>query len=136
MNDWIQYIPYHVDVDPQSPGRTQHWFNIEDMEKALGRKVTWVYGNWIEPGAVAGDHWHEKHEVVIWMIVGELEMTLARIDSPDEKVKVVISAEDKRLMVLPRHVYHHAKNASGEKALALMFATTQPREEGDEFYLG
>jgi hypothetical protein len=69
-------IPFHIDIDPKKPGRTQNWFEMEALEKALGRKITWVYSNLIEPGKTAGSHYHKEHEVLVWVAEGELVMHL------------------------------------------------------------
>ena len=58
-------IPFHVDRDPAKPGRTQNWFELAALEKAVGRKITWVYSNLIEPGKTAGSHYHKEHEVLV-----------------------------------------------------------------------
>ncbi|HTB35210.1 MAG TPA: cupin domain-containing protein [bacterium] len=125
-------IPYHIDIDPKKPGRTQNWFEMAALEKALGRPITWVYSNLIEPGKTAGSHYHHEHEVLVWVASGELVMHLRDVDS-DEAETVTVKANSELLSV-PRRVYHAGGNIGTEPCLAVMFASTKPRDAGDEYF--
>jgi uncharacterized RmlC-like cupin family protein len=126
-------IPFHIDVDPAKPGRTQNWFDMAALEAALGRKITWVYSNEIAPGKTAGSHYHKDHEVLVWVASGELVMHLrdARVD---EAETVVIKANSE-LLSIPAYVYHAGGNVGTEPCLAVMFASSKPRDSKDEYFL-
>jgi uncharacterized RmlC-like cupin family protein len=130
MKPWTR-IPFHVDIDPNKPGRVQNWFEIEKLEKVLGKKITWVYSNMIEPGRTAGVHYHYEHEVIVWVARGELVMHLKDVDSDDAET-VTIKANDD-LLLIPKKVYHAGGNVSDKPCLAVMFATTKPRDVNDEY---
>lgn len=125
-------IPFHIDIDPKKPGRTQNWFEMEALEKALGRKITWVYSNLIEPGKTAGSHYHKQHEVLVWVAEGELSMHLRDVHS-DEAETVIIKANEP-LLSIPADVYHAGGNVSDKPCLAVMFAATKPRDGADEYF--
>ena len=130
MKTWTR-VPFHIDVDPDKPGRTQDWFELEKLEKALGKKIAWIYSNRMEPGKVAGTHYHLEHEVLVWIIEGELSMHLKDVDSGEEETIVLKAGED--LLTIPRKVYHAGSNLSDKQCLSIMFATTQPRDINDEY---
>lgn len=125
-------IPFHIDRDPAKPGRTQSWFEIAALEKALGRKITWIYSNLIEPGKTAGSHFHEEHEVLVWVAEGELVMHLKEVDS--DEVETVTVKANSELLSVPKRVYHAGGNVSDKPCLAVMFASTKPRDAQDEYF--
>ena len=132
MIPWTK-VPYHIDRDPAKPGRTQNWFELAALEQALGRPITWVYSNLIEPGKTAGSHYHLEHEVLVWVVQGELVMHLKDVDS--EEVETVVVKANEPLLSVPKRVYHAGGNVSGEPCLAVMFASTKPRDGGDEYFV-
>jgi uncharacterized RmlC-like cupin family protein len=126
-------VPFHIDRDPAKPGRTQNWFELSALEEALGRKITWVYSNMIEPGKTAGSHYHHEHEVLVWVAQGEMVMHLrdARVD----EAETLVLKANSDLLVVPGHVYHAGGNVTDQPCLVVMFASTKPRDASDEYFL-
>ncbi len=131
MISWKR-IPFHIDIDPLKPGRAQRWFEIAQLEKVLGRKITWVYSNTIEPGKTAGSHYHKEHEVLVWIAKGELVMHLKDVGSDDAET-IVLKANDS-LLLIPANVYHAGGNVSNEECISIMFAVSKPRDSSDEYF--
>ena len=127
-----RWLEYKIDVDPTKPGRRQEVFDLKAIEKALGAPITFVYSNQIQPGATAGMHYHTQHQVAVWMRDGELEMTLEDVRSKEREV--VVLRPGSRLLLVPTEVYHAAANKSDKPALAIMFATTKPRDPNDDWH--
>lgn len=126
-------VPFHIDLDPAKPGRTQNWFDLAALEAALGRKITWVYSNLIEPGKTAGSHYHKDHEVLVWVAQGELVMHLR--DAHKDEAETVVLKANSDLLIVPADVYHAGGNVSDQPCLVVMFASTQPRNAHDEYFL-
>jgi uncharacterized RmlC-like cupin family protein len=126
-------IPFHIDRDPAKPGRTQNWFELAQLEKAMGRPITWVYSNRIAPGKTAGSHYHKEHEVFVWVAEGEMVMHLrdARVD----EAETLVLKADSELLLVPADVYHAGGNVSDKDCLVVMFASTKPRDAKDEYFL-
>lgn len=127
-----KWLEYTIDIDPQKPGRRQEVFELKAIEKALGAPITYVYSNQIQPGATAGMHYHKLHQVAVWLRDGELEMTLEDVRS--HKREVVVLRPGNRLLLVPKEVYHEAANRTDKPALAIMFATTIPRDPNDDWH--
>jgi len=129
-----RWLEYKIDVDPDRPGRRQEVFDLQAIALALGASIQYVYSNEIQPGATAGMHYHKQHQVAVWMRHGELEMTLKDIRSSEQEV--IVLRPGNRLLLVPKEVYHSAANKTDKAALAIMFATTPPREPSDEWRQG
>ncbi len=126
------FTPFHVDDDPSKPGRRQNWFDLAALEKALGRKITWVYSNLIQPGATAGSHYHKEHEVLVWVVEGELTMHLRDVRS--DLAETLRLPANGPLLCVPKEVYHAGANLGDRPCLALMFASSRPRNSKDEYF--
>jgi len=126
---WLEYT---IDEDPKKPGRRQEVFDLKAIEAVLGAPITYVYANQIQPGATAGMHYHKQHQVAVWMRDGELEMTLEDMHSHEREV--VQLRPGNRLLLVPKEIYHAAANKSDRPALAVMFATTKPRDPNDDWH--
>ena len=127
-----RWLDYKIDIDPKKPGRRQEVFDLKTIEAALGAPITYVYANHIQPGATAGMHYHKQHQVAIWMREGELELTLEDVTSHAREV--VRLQPGNRLLLVPKMVYHAAANKTDKPALAIMFATTKPRDPNDDWH--
>ncbi len=127
-----RWIEYTIDEDPRKPGRRQEVFEMKAIEAALGAPITYVYSNEIQPGATAGMHYHKQHQVAVWMRDGEIEMTLEDVRSHEREV--VILRPGNRLLLIPTEVYHAAANKTAQAALAIMFATSMPRDPNDDWH--
>ena len=127
-----RWLEYKIDEDPRKPGRRQEVFDLKAIEQALGAPIQYVYSNQIQPGATAGMHYHKQHQVAVWMRDGELEMTLEDVRSKEREV--IVLRPGSRLLLVPKEVYHSAANKTDMPALAIMFATTVPRDPTDEWH--
>src|SRR5437667_2978619 len=127
-----RWLVYTCDVEPKEPGRGQEVFALKAIEKALGATITHVYSNQIRPGATAGMHYHKVHEVAVWMREGELEMTLEDVKTHVREV-ITLRPSNKMLLV-PTETYHAAANRTDKPALAIMFATSVPRDPNDDWH--
>jgi uncharacterized RmlC-like cupin family protein len=127
-----KWLEYKIDEDPKKPGRRQEVFDLKAIEKALGAPIMYVYSNQIQPGATAGMHYHKHHQVAVWMREGELEMTLEDVHSREREVHVLRPGN--RLLLVPKETYHAAANKTKQPALAIMFATTKPRDPNDDWH--
>src|SRR6266496_2898482 len=127
-----KWLAYKIDADPKKPGRRQEVFDLKAIEQALGAPITYVYSNHIQPGATAGKHYHRQHQVAVWMRDGELEMTLEDVHSHEREV--IVLRPGNRMLLVPKEIYHAAANKTDKPALAIMFATTQPRDANDEWH--
>jgi len=127
-----RWLEYKIDVDPNKPGRRQEVFDLKAIEKALGAPITHVYSNQIQPGATAGMHYHKVHQVAVWMREGELEMTLE--DVKTHKREVITLRPGNKLLLVPSEMYHAATNKTDKPALAIMFATSVPRDPNDDWH--
>ena len=127
-----RWLEYKIDEDPRKPGRRQEVFDLKAIEHALGAPIHYVYSNQIQPGATAGMHYHKQHQVAVWMRDGELEMTLEDMRSKEREV--IVLRPGNRLLLVPKEVYHSAANKTDMPALAIMFATTIPRDPTDEWH--
>ena len=119
-------------VDRKKPGRRIEFIDLGKVERALGRRIRHVYHNTIQPGAVAGDHWHKGHAVALDMRRGCLDLVLE--DVKTGKVWKGRIREGEALMLIPGYEYHAARNPGPGVAQATMYATTPPRNEGDSFH--
>ena len=127
-----RWIEYRIDEDPRKPGRRQEVFEMKAIEAALGAPITHVYSNQIQPGATAGVHYHKTHQVAVWMREGELEMTLEDVKTHEREV--ITLRPNNKLLLIPREVYHAAANKTAQPALAIMFATSIPRDPNDDWH--
>lgn len=125
---WLEFL---IDVDPKKPGRRQEVFDLKAIEQALGAPITHVYSNEIQPGATAGVHYHKTHQVAVWMREGELELTLEDVQTHEREV--VTLRPGNTLLLIPTLMYHAAANTTGKPALAIMFATSAPRDPNDDW---
>ncbi len=118
-------------IDKMKPGRKIEFIDLAKIEKKVGARIRHVYHNTIQPGAVAGDHWHKGHAVAVEMRKGKLNMVLE--DVKTGKFWKGTIREGEPLLLIPGYEYHAAKNPGPGVALATMYATTPPRNEGDSF---
>jgi uncharacterized RmlC-like cupin family protein len=127
-----RWLEYKIDEDPRKPGRRQEVFDLKAIEQALGAPIRYVYSNQIQPGATAGTHYHKQHQVAVWIRNGELEMTLEDMRSREREI--VVLRPGSRLLLVGKDIYHSAANKTDTPALAIMFATTAPRDPADEWH--
>jgi len=127
-----KWLEFKIDEDPKKPGRRQEVFDLKAIEQALGAPITHVYSNEIQPGATAGVHYHKTHQVAVWMREGEIEMTLEDVRTHEREV--ITLRPNNKLLLVPALMYHAASNKSGKPALAVMFATSVPRDPTDDWH--
>jgi uncharacterized RmlC-like cupin family protein len=127
-----KWLAFKIDEDPKKPGRRQEVFDLKAIEQALGAPITHVYSNEIQPGATAGVHYHKQHQVAVWMREGEIEMTLEDVKTREREVLCLKPGN--RLLLIPALMYHAASNKTNKPALAIMFATSGPRDPNDDWH--
>lgn len=127
-----KWLEFKIDVDPKKPGRRQEVFDLKAIEQAIGAPITYVYSNEIQPGATAGVHYHKEHQVAVWMREGEIEMTLEDVKTHEKEI--VHLKPGNKLLIIPTLMYHAAANKSDKQALAIMFATSVPRNPNDDWH--
>ncbi len=127
----MQRLKPAVLVDPAKPGRRIEFIDLGLVERKLGARIRHVYHNTIQPGAVAGDHWHKRHAVAVEMRKGRLDLVLQDVKSG--KLWRGRIREGDPLLLIPGYEYHAAKNPGPGVAQATMYASTPPRNEGDSF---
>ena len=118
-------------VDRAKPGRKIEFIDLGKVEQKLGARIRHVYHNTIQPGAVAGDHWHKQHAVAVEMRKGRLNMVLQDVKSG--KFWRGTIKEGDPLLLIPGYEYHAAKNPGPGVAKATMYASSPPRNEGDSY---
>ena len=126
-----KWLEFAIDVDPKKPGRRQEVFGLKAIEQALGAPITHVYSNEIQPGATAGMHYHKTHQVAVWMREGEIEMTLEDVQTHEREALTLTPGN--KLLLIPTEMYHAASNNTDKPALAIMFATSAPRDPNDDW---
>ena len=118
-------------VDRSKPGRRIEFVDLVRVGRALGAPIRHVYHNTIQPGAVAGDHWHKRHAVAVDVRKGRLQMILQDVRT-GRFWQGLVKAGDP-LMLIPGWEYHAARNPGPGPAQATMYATTPPRNEADSW---
>lgn len=127
----MQRMKPAVLVDRAKPGRKIEFIDLDKVGRKLGARIRHVYHNTIQPGAVAGDHWHKRHAVAVEMRKGRLEIVLQDVKSGKfwrGKIK-----EGDPLLLIPGYEYHAARNPGPGVAKATMYASSPPRNEGDSY---
>lgn len=127
----MQRMKPAVLVDRAKPGRTIEFIDLGKVERKLGARIRHVYHNTIQPGAVAGDHWHKRHAVAVEMRKGRLDIVLEDVKSG--KFWRGTIKEGDPLLLIPGYEYHAAKNPGPGVAKATMYASSPPRNEGDSY---
>jgi dTDP-4-dehydrorhamnose 3,5-epimerase len=89
--------------------------------------LTSVYSFTIRPGYVKGWNLHEQHEDRYFLLAGEMELVLfdPRPDSPTcgEVCSVTLSAYNRRIVNVPRNVWHADHNIGATDVLVVNFPT-------------
>src|SRR5260370_29559 len=106
--------------DPAKPGRRIEFVDLGKIERKLGARIRHVYHNTIQPGAVAGDHWHRRHAVAVDVRKGRLEIVLENLKT-GKHWRGIVKAGDP-LLLIPGHEYHAARNPGPRVAQATMYA--------------
>ena len=131
MDSWRR-LPYHIDRDSTKPGRVQSWFELSAVEALIGRPISWCYTNRISPGATAGSHSHQEHEVAVCALMGSFDVFLRDLTTGKEEHFTV--QPESLLFTIPKNVYHEVRNVSASDGIILVFGTTRPRDEADTIY--
>lgn len=89
--------------------------------------MVFAYAFTIRPGAAKGWGMHKQHEDRYGFLAGELELVLfdGREDSPTHGMesRLVLSVHHRRLLVIPRGVWHAERNLGREDVLVVNFPT-------------
>lgn len=89
--------------------------------------MAFAYAFTIRPGAAKGWGMHREHEDRYTFLHGELEVVLydGREDSPTAglEARLVLSEHHRRLLVIPRGVWHAERNLGARDVLVVNFPT-------------
>lgn len=109
---------------------------LAEVGQALGEPVTVMYTNNLEPGSVAGNHYHIRKREVFQVSHGRVEVHLLDVGTRD-RVMVRLSSDpgsrDCRYLVVPSGVAHAVRNIGPGIARLNVFATDEPRKTSDDF---
>lgn len=129
---------HRVDVRAGKPGRYLSVFALDEIARYLNGIPNHVYTNAIDPGAVAGNHYHRRKREAMVCVAGEVDLYLREVADdgslgPVEIVKLAPSANGYDLVLVLPMVAHAVVNRSRQPATVMVFATEAPRYKGDDF---
>lgn len=131
----VSVIAY--DVDRSKLGRSLLQFNESAaegyIEYELGSPPSYPYCVKIEPGAVAGNHWHKVKREAFVVLHGRLRLTLVDPNNPDDRDSMVLK-DDGTVVVLRAQIAHAVENIGRDTAVLWVFATRPAREPDDDFH--
>lgn len=89
--------------------------------------IVFAYSFTIRPGAAKGWGMHKQHEDRYAFLAGELELVLydGREDSPTAglEARIVLSEHHRRLLIIPRGVWHAERNIGARDVVVVNFPT-------------
>lgn len=87
----------------------------------------------MNPGAVRGNHYHQKQEEKIWIIGGPCKVT-AKDKKTGEEEEIEISSENNTLLTIPPEITHAIKNISDGVAYLLCYCDYSVSEEDKDVF--
>ncbi|WP_425098688.1 dTDP-4-dehydrorhamnose 3,5-epimerase family protein [Tropicibacter sp. S64] len=91
--------------------------------------VEFVYVFTIRPGVVKGWGLHQRHEDRYFLLRGEVELVLYDVRpesaTSGQVSKIILSADQPRLVNIPRNVWHADHNIGDTEAMVVNFPTIQ-----------
>jgi len=100
--------------------------------------IVFSYFFTIRPGMIKGWGMHKIHEDRYFIIQGEIEVVLYddRKDSPTYKMlsKVFLSEYNRRMMIIPRGVWHANRNVGNKDCLVANLPTIQYNHKSPDKY--
>lgn len=130
----IQRIP--LNVNRKHDNRYLVTVDLAKVAAALGEPVTIIYTNNMEPGAIAGNHYHKSKREAFRAAHGRLEIALLDIDTQERRTLFLDSdpgSPDFACIVVPFGVAHAVRNVGSSIARLDVFATDEPRKAEDDF---
>ena len=118
--------------DSSKPNRALIQWDIERMAEHLGTMPLFPYFVALQPGAVAGNHYHQVKRELIVCIRGNVAVVLEDMDSKEQE-RIELNGTECSGVVVPSQVAHLVMNSGHEDAEILVFATRIAREHGDDF---
>lgn len=113
---------------PEKPGRSI--MDIWDIRKPLLKGFENNYSYFVtfrEKGNIAGNHYHEKKQELIYPIMGTFTVVLENIESK-EREGISLETAKHQVVYFPAKIAH-AIRAETEKAIFLVVATSAETEE-------
>lgn len=132
----MQIKTIKLDFRQGKPSRYLSVFDLAMISDQIGQKVEVVYVANLDPGGVAGNHYHKEKVEMFTCLHGEVNVLLADLET-GERAEVTLSADleskDNVGLYIPANVAHAVKNQTGAIARLGVFANHGPRVEGDDF---
>lgn len=110
------------------PNRVLSVFDVVEVNNILGKTFDTVYVNSMEPGVVAGNHYHKTKEEIFACLFGKLEIYLED-QITKEKEMIILESGNPVLLSVKPGVVHAVKNISNEMAHLIVFSVGKPKEE-------
>lgn len=131
----IQIFP--IPYDRKHDDRYLTVMDLDVVAEAIGGRVRVSYHNHMDPGAIAGNHYHHVKREAFRAVRGRLKVTLQKPGNP-EVLTVHLGSnpdvpEEFVWMVVPAGYAHAVENVTASPAVLEVFATNPPREAGDDF---
>ncbi len=130
MSNWKRF-KFNTDIEDNKSDKIKCWFELKEIEKAIGQSITWIYSNNITTNSIADDCYHKYHSFFIWVVKGQLTIELEDVKTKEKET--IILNENDDLLSIPTYVHHKLINNFDRDCLAIMFATTQPKDETDSY---
>ena len=109
---------------------------LAEVSEKLGEPVRVVYTNNMNPGAIAGNHYHKHKRECFRSAHGRMEVHLVDINTQERRV-VVLDADpessDHLCLIVPAGVAHAVRNIGADIARLDVYATDEPRKPSDDF---
>lgn len=118
--------------DSSKPNRALVQWDIQSMAEHLGEPPLFPYLVTLQPGAVAGNHYHTIKRELIVCIRGFVGVVLEDM-STKEQERIELNGDECSSVVIPDQTAHCVVNSGHVEAEILVFATRKAREQGDDF---
>lgn len=126
----IQTVAYVRDSSKSN--RTLVQWDLQLMAEQLGELPQYPYLVTLQPGVVAGNHYHTIKRELIVCIRGTVAVVLEDIGTKEQE-KIELNGDECSGVVVPDQMAHCVVNSGHVEAEILVFATRKAREQGDDF---
>ena len=116
-----------VRENPEKPGRsiTDVWDIRNPLLKGFENNYSYIV-TLREKGSIAGNHYHENQQELIYPIIGTFTVALENVESR-EKERILVEAAKHQVIYFPAKIAH-AIRAETEKAIFLVVTTSTETE--------
>jgi dTDP-4-dehydrorhamnose 3,5-epimerase-like enzyme len=125
-----------IKVDRKHQNRYLATVSLVQISEALGEPVTVLYTNNMDPGAVAGNHFHKLKREAFRAAHGRFEIALVDVDTGERHTFLLDSdpeSPDHACIIVPQGFAHAVRNVGRAVARLDVFATDEPRKPADDF---